>query len=92
MSGSAFAVAGLARGTWLAELMEAVRAVPGVIGVGVTVVHGAPSALTVTALGPVPTEQIVAAVTLVGFTLAPQAAPVPDRPTAAATRTPPSSR
>ncbi|OJV78728.1 MAG: hypothetical protein BGO37_12900 [Cellulomonas sp. 73-92] len=91
MSSRAFAVAGLACGTCLAELMDAVRAVPGVIGVGVTLVHGAPSALTVTALGPVPTEQIAAAVTKVGFTFAPLDAPVPDTPGVAATRTLPPS-
>lgn len=78
MSTKAFAVAGPVCGTCLAELMEAIRVVPGVIGVGVTLVHAEPAAVVVTARGPVSVEGVAAAVSAVGFAFAPQVAPVPE--------------
>jgi hypothetical protein len=78
MSTGRFTVAGPACGTCLAELMEAVRAVPGVVGVGVTLLHGAPSELMVTMLGPMHAEDVAAAVGAVGFTFAPQVPRAPD--------------
>lgn len=87
MSNRAFAIAGPACGTCLAELMEAIRIVPGVIGVGVTLVHAAPAAVVVTARGPVPVEAVAAAVRAVGFAFAPQVAPVPEEPEVSAGQT-----
>lgn len=89
MTTGRFTVAGPACGTCLAELMEAVRTVPGVVGVGVTLLHEAPSELMVTTLGPMYAEDVAAAVGAVGFTFAPQV-PRPPEVQAATARPVPS--
>jgi copper chaperone CopZ len=88
MSTGRFTVAGPACGTCLAELMEAVRTVPGVVGVGVTLLREAPSELTVTTVGPTPAEDVAAAVGAVGFTFAPRVARAPDLQAATTGRIP----